>query len=203
MRGPIAARTIAARSLILSALAAAAAASALLSGCASTGGVSGAAATTSGSGDGCASPALVSALVAERTRLFDAVEKGDRATLEDLLAERFVFVHATGSVESRASFVERAMKNAKTAAAKAGRALDFTEDDIRVHDGRVVVWVNRSAVGRPKSPDALLFQGTDVLVMEGGRWRWVSMHSSKIGAEAYGVPLPAAPAGCAVKTAGR
>jgi Spy/CpxP family protein refolding chaperone len=146
---------------------------------------------------GCASPDLVATLSAQRSRLFDAIEQGNRAALEDMLDEGFVFVHASGAVDSRAAFVDRAVKNARTAAAKAGRAIDFADDDIRLHDGRVAVWLSRSSVGRPKSADALLFQSTDVLTLQGGRWRWISMHSARIGPEAWSLPMPAAPHGCA------
>jgi hypothetical protein len=178
-----------------------------LPGCASTAGKAGPGAAGGGAGTnassaaaaslGCANAALVATLSAQRTRLFDAIEQGNRATLEELLDEGFVFVHASGSVESRATFVDRAVKNARTAAAKAGRAIDFADDDIRLHEGRLAVWLGRSSVGRPKSPDALLFQSTDVLSLQGGRWRWVSMHSSRIGPEAWSLPMPVAPLGCA------
>jgi hypothetical protein len=44
-------------------------------------------------------------LRALRQRLFDGLKRGDKARLEELLAEGFVFIHSTGVLERRADFI--------------------------------------------------------------------------------------------------
>jgi hypothetical protein len=146
----------------------------------------------------CASPELVARLQAQRARLFAAMEKGDRAALEELTTDRFVFVHASGASEGRQAFIDHAVRNAQGAGAHAGHAIEFLEDDVRVHD-HLATWVNRS-VTHPKGEPALYFRATDTLEEQGGHWRWVSIRSTRVTGDAA-APLPGAPQGCAVKPA--
>lgn len=144
----------------------------------------------------CAPPELVSRLMTQRAKLFDAMERGDRAVLEDLTTERFTFVHSSGASESRAAFIDHAVRNAKSSGAHAGHAIEFLEDDLRLHDG-MITWVDRSAI-HPKGEATLFFRAVDTLVEQGGKWRWVGIKSTRVtGADAG--PLPGAPQGCAVK----
>ncbi len=149
----------------------------------------------------CAPAQLVGQLEAQRTRLFAAMETGDRKVLDELLTDRFVFVHASGASESRQAFIDHAARNAQGAGAHAGHAIEFLEDDVRLHPGggadATVTWTSRS-VTHPKGEAALVFRATDVLVEQGGRWRWVSIHSTKVEGEKAG-PLAGPPQGCAMK----
>jgi hypothetical protein len=146
----------------------------------------------------CAPPELVARLQAQRARLFLAMERGDRAVLDELLTDRFVFVHASGSSESRQAFIDHVVRNAQGAAAHAGHAIEFLEDDVRVHEG-LVTWVSRSAT-HPKNEPTLYFRATDVLEAQGAHWRWVSIRSTQATGNGA-APLPGVPQGCAVKPA--
>lgn len=190
-------------SVNVSSVAAVAVAAAALSlgGCASSQGPAsgGSRGSSAAAAEWCASPSQASALVAQRLRFYESAERGDRAALEDMLAEGFVFVHQSGFIETRTAYIDRLVNLSRGPGAKDWRTFTFAEDDVRVHDGRVAVWVNRLSAGKPKTPEYQLFQATEVLVQDGGRWRWVSIHSSKIGPEAWAVPLASPPKGCAVK----
>jgi hypothetical protein len=125
------------------------------------------------------------------------MERGDKAVLDELLTDRFTFVHASGASESRAAFIDHAVRNAQGAGAHAGHAIEFLEDDLRIRENGTIAWTGRSAT-HPKGEPTLFFRTTDVLVDHGGRWRWVSIHSTKAtGAEA--APLAGPPQGCAVR----
>jgi Domain of unknown function (DUF4440) len=118
-------------------------------------------------------------LRALRQKLFDGLTRGDKAQLEELLADGFVFIHSTGVMERRADFITRSVAAAQ---ANAPNDVEFLEDDIRVYNGNTVVWVTRSRRRGPPSAPELNFRGTDVLVKTGSRWQWVSVHSTRLPA---------------------
>jgi hypothetical protein len=118
-------------------------------------------------------------LRALRQKLFDGLKRGDKAQLEELLADGFVFIHSTGVLERRAEFIARSVGAAQ---ASTPNDVEFLEDDIRVYDGHTVVWVTKSRRRGPPSAPELNFRGTDVLVKTGSRWQWVSVHSTRLPA---------------------
>jgi hypothetical protein len=120
--------------------------------------------------------ATESELRALRQRLFDGLKRGDKALLEEVLADGFVFIHSTGVQERRDEFIARAAAGAQASAGE----VEFLEDDIRVYNGNTVVWVTRSRRRGPPSAPELNFRGTDVLVKTGGRWQWASVHSTRL-----------------------
>lgn len=119
-------------------------------------------------------------LRALRQRLFDGLKRGDKAQLEELLGDGFVFIHSTGVLERRADFIAR---NVAGAQASAPNDVEFLEDDIRVYQGNTVVWVTKSRRRGPPSAQESNFRGTDVLVKTGSRWQWVSVHSTRLPAQ--------------------
>jgi hypothetical protein len=112
-------------------------------------------------------------LVHAREELQSALASGDRAALERLLDEGFVFVHSTGRLEQRPDFIDRVV-----AAAGSGRApeIEFIDNDIRLYGDGTAVWITHSR----RKGGGLQFVGTDVLVRQGGAWRWVSVQSSRM-----------------------
>lgn len=114
-----------------------------------------------------------------RNELMDSLKRGDRAVLERILAEGFLFIHSTGKVETRDEYIDRAVTNAKRAE---GMDLEFLEDQIRVYEERTVVWTTRSTRRAKGESPELSFRGTDVIVKIGGRWQWVSVHSTRLPA---------------------
>ena len=58
--------------------------------------------------------------------------------------------------------------------------LEFIDEDIRVYDGRTAIWITRSVRRDTGGSSELHFRGTDVLVKIGGRWRWASVHSTRV-----------------------
>jgi ketosteroid isomerase-like protein len=124
--------------------------------------------------------ATESELRALRQKLFDGLKRGDKAVLEELLADGFVFIHSTGVLERRADFIARSVAAAQAAAPN---DVEFLEDDIRVYNGDTVVWITESRRRGPPSAPELNFRGTDVLVKTGSRWQWVSVHSTRLPAQ--------------------
>ncbi|MDB5068986.1 MAG: hypothetical protein JWM87_97 [Candidatus Eremiobacteraeota bacterium] len=119
----------------------------------------------------------VQELHALRGDLMEALRTGDRSALERILADGFVFVHSTGTMETRKQYIDRVVASVATA----GRMnLEFIDEDIRVYDGRTVVWITRSVRRDAVGSSELHFRGTDVLVRIGGHWRWASVHSTRV-----------------------
>jgi ketosteroid isomerase-like protein len=114
--------------------------------------------------------------MAVRREFFVAVAKGDRGALDRLLAPDFTFVHSTGVLEGRDSYIERAVAAAQPARPN---ELEFLGEDLRVYGGTTAVCVSRS-VSRRGTPGELNFRGTDVLVKDGGRWRLAAVHSTRL-----------------------
>ena len=128
-------------------------------------------------------------LRALRDQLLDAVGRGDKLTLEKLLADGFVFVHSTGVLEHRSEYIERVAAGAQ--AGKQG-SNEFLADDLRIYGGDTVVWVTRSRRRAAGGSQDLNFRGTDVLVKYAGRWQWVSVHSTRLPTRPQAVALDAA-----------
>lgn len=182
------------------AVALAAAVSALLAACAGPSAIVAAPGTAGVHGPSdCVDADLASRLVAQRQQLFQAMERGDRATLEALLAPDFTFTHASGHVEARQAFIDHAVRNAKGAGAMAGHAITFLDDDLRWRGADAIAWAGRSASQFP-GEGVVVFRGDDVLVRQDGRWRWRVIRSTR-ATGAAAAPLPVPPRGCAVRPA--
>src|SRR5689334_20008280 len=81
-------------------------------------------------------------LHALRHQLMDAIEHGDRAALERILAPGFLFIHSTGVQESRQEFIERVVAAAAAAKGPAPE-LSFSDEQIRLY-GATAIWTTRS-----------------------------------------------------------
>jgi hypothetical protein len=106
-----------------------------------------------------------------RGEMHAAMIRGDRAKLEHLLDESFVFVHSTGKLESRSEFIDRIVQ---ASVSQKVPMIDFIDSDIRLY-GNTAVWVTHSVRrGTPMS-----FVGTDVLIRTETGWKWVSVQSTR------------------------
>jgi hypothetical protein len=130
-------------------------------------------------------------LRAARRAFDEALARGDRGALEEILADGFMFVHSTGVVETRDEYINRAVAGARAGAAAPRPQFTFDEERIRVYGGATAVWTARSVRQVAGTPDIRL-RSTDVLVKQGGRWRWASVQSTR---------LPTRPAAAAVRPA--
>jgi 2-iminobutanoate/2-iminopropanoate deaminase len=112
-----------------------------------------------------------------REQLMSATRNGDRAVLNRLLADDFLFVHSTGVVETKAQYIERAAANARS---DLHLELRFLEEKVRVYDERVAVVVTESVRDHATHGASLRFRGTDVLLKRGSEWQWISVHSTRL-----------------------
>jgi hypothetical protein len=55
----------------------------------------------------------------------------------------------------------------------------FDDERIRIYGGTTAVWTARSVRRLPGSPEIRL-RSTDVIVKQDGRWRWASVHSTRL-----------------------
>jgi hypothetical protein len=79
-------------------------------------------------------------LIGLRAEMQTAMIRGDRAKLEQLLDESFVFVHSTGKLESRPAFIDRMM--VASASARRGSPLAFVGTDVLVKGESGWRWVS-------------------------------------------------------------
>ena len=114
-------------------------------------------------------------LKALRREFFEAQKQGDRSALERLIADGFTFVHSTGVIENRKQYIDRTI-------AQAARSpeIEFLDEQLRVYENGVAVWVSRAVV-RPKGESSEInLRSTDVVVKTGRQWQWISVHSTKL-----------------------
>lgn len=110
-----------------------------------------------------------------RREFFEAQRRGDRSALERLIADGFTFVHSTGAVETRKEYIDRTV-----AQASQSPKIEFLDEQLRVYENAVAVWVSRAVV-RPKGGSLESnFRSTDVVVKTGKKWQWISVHSTKL-----------------------
>lgn len=114
-------------------------------------------------------------LKALRREFFQAQQRGDRPALERLIADGFTFVHSTGVVENRKQYIDRTV-------AQAARSpeIEFLEEQLRVYENGVAVWIARSVTRGGGDGSENNFRSTEVLVKTGKQWQWISVHSTKL-----------------------
>ena len=114
-------------------------------------------------------------LKALRREFFEAQKQGNSAALERLIAVGFTFVHSTGVIENRKQYIDRTV-----AQASRSPEIEFLDEQLRVYENGVAVWVSRAVV-RPRGESSESnFRSTDVVVKIGKQWQWISVHSTKL-----------------------
>jgi hypothetical protein len=111
-----------------------------------------------------------------RRELMTAIDTGDRAALEELLAPGFVFIHSTGVLEMRQQYIDRMAASAAKGSGTPSN-LVFSEEQIRLY-GDTAIWTTRSVRPSDGKRPELSFRGTDVIVRVGSKWLWASVHST-------------------------
>jgi hypothetical protein len=109
-----------------------------------------------------------------------ALQAKDRALLESSIADGFEFVHSTGRVEDRASFIDRAAAGQLASQRTPG---DRLERRVRVFNGDTALETILTAVKLPQSPaDAppTRVYTRHVYIRSAGRWSWISAQSTVV-----------------------
>lgn len=111
----------------------------------------------------------------ELTRMFgEAMVAGDTATLEQLLAEDFTYVHSSARVEPKAELVPRI-------GARGNARMDFARMQVRSYGGAdIVSGVAHMVVGPADAPLAFDSEFSAVWVPENGRPRLALYHSTRL-----------------------
>lgn len=105
-----------------------------------------------------------------------AMNARDRATIEHMIANDFVFVHSTGRTESRQSFIDRASAGALMSQRIEGQQ---QEAQLRLYGDTAAVWTTRTIVKPPDKEEMNLWT-VNVYVKASGCWQWVSAQSTPV-----------------------
>jgi len=107
-----------------------------------------------------------------------AVTQRDTASLEGMIGDGFEFVHSTGRVEDRASYIRRA---AGGQLASQGNAGEILEDRLSIHHA-VAIRTTLTSVKLPTDASGTATQIYTRYVYEkaGARWRWISAQSTVV-----------------------
>jgi ketosteroid isomerase-like protein len=110
------------------------------------------------------------------SRRFEALLRGDTASLEEIMADDAIYTHATGVVETKAEYLAK-MKSGEV------RYETFAPEELRVRVYGTAAVLNGIArvtahVGGEVRNLRLLF--TDVYVKQGDRWRMVAWQSTRL-----------------------
>lgn len=119
--------------------------------------------------------------------LFGAMERRDRAVLERLIADDFVFVHSTGGMDTRRQFIDKAV--AGTHSSQTDKS-EFLEIQLRVFDAHTAIRISRS-VRNKGEPSELNLRTLHVYAKGPKGWQWLSGQSTA---------LPARPKALAIDT---
>lgn len=109
--------------------------------------------------------------------LFAANKRRDRAELERMIAEGFIFIHSTGNWESRQEYIENATAGALKAQSE-GMEFERLDEDLRVYQGNTAR-LSYHVMIRNQGVES---QGrhVDVFVKIAGRWQWVLAQSTRL-----------------------
>jgi len=113
----------------------------------------------------------------ELTRTFSrAMVAGDAATLEQLLADDFTYVHSSARVEPKAELVPRI-------GARVNARMDFARMTVRSYGGAdIVSGIAHMVVGPTGAPLVFDSEFSAVWVPENGRPRLALYHSTRVPA---------------------
>jgi len=110
------------------------------------------------------------------TRRFEALERGDVAALDDILAEDLSYTHATGVHETKAELLAK-LKSGQV------RYESFAPEELQVRvygTAAVLTGVARVKVQVAGEARSLHLRFTDVYVKEGDRWQMVAWQSTRL-----------------------
>jgi hypothetical protein len=109
-----------------------------------------------------------------------AVQDGDKAALERMVGEGFEFLHSTGRIEARASFIQRAV--AKQLASQRLGPGETISTEVRVF-GETAIRTTRVSVRlNPAGTTSPLVEiyTRDVYGRWDGAWHWISAQSTDV-----------------------
>jgi ketosteroid isomerase-like protein len=105
----------------------------------------------------------------------DALMTNDKAALESIYADDFVYVHSSGRVEERSSYL-----NSVTTGEN--KFLSFAHEDLRIELlGDAALMTGTMRMTRTKSKLVVLF--AELWVRENGEWRLKYQHNTKKAGE--------------------
>ncbi len=108
-------------------------------------------------------------------QLMAAVRQGDRPALERMVADGFVFVHATGALDTRRQYIDAVVSAAERHAAPDIERLDW---QVEIYDGHTAVATSRAIV-HGRGEDVLL-RSLHVYVRRGDAWLWAGGQSTRL-----------------------
>jgi ketosteroid isomerase-like protein len=107
----------------------------------------------------------------------DAMAQGDRAALERIIADTFTFVHATGAMETKKEYIDRAAGGAQLFQRTETEVVD---ERLRVMDAHTAIWTSRVVMRNKADHSETRLLSTNMYVKTNGRWQWVAGQSTRL-----------------------
>ena len=123
-----------------------------------------------------------------KQELIDAHKRRDRAALERMIADGFIFIHSTGNWETRQEYIENAAAGALTSQ---GTDLEFEGLDLelRSYEGHTAMVSSRGIIRDRSQNTENRLRGVDVYAKIDGRWRWVLHQSTRLASRPKGATI--------------
>src|SRR5215510_5817093 len=118
--------------------------------------------------------------------LIDALRRRDRAALERMTAEGFIFIHSTSNWETRDQYIENAAAGALTSQ---NAELERLDEEMRVYEGHTAMLSYRVIVRGANRNAEYRLRHVDVFAKVAGRWRWVLAQSSRLAPQPKGADI--------------
>ncbi|MGH9768172.1 MAG: DUF4440 domain-containing protein [Blastocatellia bacterium] len=123
-----------------------------------------------------------------RLDLREAHKRRDRAALERMIADDFIFIHSTGNWETRQEYIENAAAGALNSQ-RPGLEFEGVDEPIRVYEGHTAMVSGRGVVRDRSRNTENHGRGVDVFAKIAGRWRWVLHQSTRLAPRPKGAAV--------------
>ena len=122
-------------------------------------------------------PVEVSEAVVFEEKLIQALRKGDRVALEDMIADGFIFIHSTGPIETKKQYIESA---AASSLAAQRMEMQRSDETWRVYNGNTAIHYAKTVMTNPVTGAQNRLRNISVFVKGNGRWQIASGQSTKL-----------------------
>lgn len=123
-----------------------------------------------------------------RSELIEAHKSRDRAALERMIADGFIFIHSTSNWETRQEYIDNA---AAGALSSQRRELEFEGLDVelRAYEGHTAMVSSRGIIRDRGQNTENRLRGVDVYAKIDGRWRWLLHQSTRLAPRPKGATI--------------
>jgi hypothetical protein len=115
-------------------------------------------------------------IAALENRRYDAMVAGDAAVLGELFDDRAIYTHSSGTTDTKAQYIE-----SLTSGRLKYHSIERIGQEITMYANTAVVKVGtKLQITNAGGDRTITGQGTCVWIREGGRWRFITWHSTPV-----------------------